>query len=496
MKYLSLKEFIDVKESDNLDLFLKYKKIYNVKKKEIEDFYSFSKELYNYGKTDIDGWFLFTDTFVVPDFDVLLFLSNYVINIDLKHEADMETLNNNVSVKFKKQNRIFRILGKPSENFVYVTSTNSLFYFDLEKSEFKKSTFSELDSKIHESKINYKNCISELKHSDFLINPWADPEKLNNKQYWLNYEQQQAAEQIINPGIHGVSGEAGTGKTLIAVDVMVKMSKEKHILFIVPGIVNEQKQNWASHFPNIDIISAKDVANSDLNKYNMIVVDESQRLHSYGRNILMTWGNQNFCDKTIIFFFHVGQTLGRKEAGQLMNSVLQTAEKDEKGKYITLKYKVRSNPAISYFSKNVMDLGKSAPANISMEDYMSHIDLKYFSNVHDAKKWIRNLKDEGYEFLTPTSDNRRIASSDKFNDIKSINTHHSLGEEMDKVVTYIDESLIYKEGKLAKNNMEYYFIDNELYVNLTRARDRLALAIINNPEVYSKILEKVYKLSI
>lgn len=81
---------------------------------------------------------------------------------------------------------------------------------------------------------------------------------------------------------------------------------------------------------------------------------------------------------------------------------------------------------------------------------MSHIDLKYFSNVNDAKKWIRNLKDEGYEFLTPTSDNRVIASSDNFNDIKSINTHHSLGEEMDEVVTYIDESLVYKKVKLEK----------------------------------------------
>ena len=497
MSYVSLKELIAVKDSKNLSQFLNYKKIFPKVVHEITDFCCFAKTFYseNKGEQDIDGWFLGTDLQVVPDFDVLLFLDDFTLNIDLKHQTPVGNFEK-ISKKFKQQSRIFRILKKPVYNFVFIAETELLYYFDSQSETFSLYGFDELFKLIFNHKILLENAVSKLTPAEFLINPWKDKDDTINKRYWLSNDQQKIGDQIINHGIYGVTGEAGTGKTLIAIDVMIRMALNNRILFIVPGDVDLEKREWALHFENIQIVPAKNVTQMDLDQYQMILVDEAQRLFDTTRNALIVWANTNYTQKTIIFLFHVDQTLGPKDSGMLLENFIKTIEIDGKGSYFKLTSNMRSNAAITYFVRHSFNLKNSAPKKITTEEYRRHIKLKYFANNLDAKKWIDNQIQLGYVFLSPTGDKYKVASSDKFQDISTINTHHVIGGEMDNVVTYIDDFLQYtRQGRLVDKSNDYYFLDHEVYVNLTRARNKLALAIINNPDLYKAIIEVVYKLS-
>ncbi|WP_349516131.1 hypothetical protein [Leuconostoc suionicum] len=65
---------------------------------------------------------------------------------------------------------------------------------------------------------------------------------------------------------------------------------------------------------------------------------------------------------------------------------------------------------------------------------------------------------------------------------------------MDNVVTYMDDFIEYSQkGIIESKSREYYYLDHEIYVNLTRARNKLALAIINNPDLYKGIMDIIYK---
>ncbi|WP_273720237.1 PhoH family protein [Leuconostoc mesenteroides] len=244
MSYVSLKEFIDVKEAGNLSQFLNYKKIFPKITHETDDFYHFAKMFYCTNKhlSDIDGWFLGTDLTVIPDFDILLFLDSFILNIDLKRQITNDDLTNYVSKKFKQQSRIFRVLNKTVYNLVFVVEDNSLYHFDPSTEIFSTYSFEDLFQLILSSNILFENKIEQLTPSEFLINPWKDKDDFIHQRYWLSNTQQKISDSIICSGIYGVTGEAGTGKTLIACDVMRKMSNDKRILFVVPGDVDSEKK--------------------------------------------------------------------------------------------------------------------------------------------------------------------------------------------------------------------------------------------------------------
>lgn len=494
--FVSLKEFIAVKQANSLDQFLKYKNISLRIDHEKEDFFDFCQEFYkkNPDSKDIDGWFLNTDLYVLPDFDVLLFLEDFTINIDLKRQINHP---HDICKKFKKQSRFFRMLDKINVyNIVFDVSNKSLQLFNKEKDSLEPFSFEELSKLIKNSTITYKNKIKQINPSKYLINPWKDLQNFSQKKYWLTKEQEEISIKLEKHGINGVSGEAGTGKTLIACDFMRRMNSTKKVLFIVPGEIDSDKNNWISSFNNIEISTAKNVSADLLELFDIIVVDEAQRIFRPTREILITWGEKNRFDKSIVFLFHEKQALGPKDSGNLIYNYLETIEKDKKGHLYYLSKNIRSNPAIYYFVRNLFDLKKKPPINITTEDYHNHIDLKYFDNEKDALIWIEKYSNKkGYKFLIPTSDNRKEASSDKFKNLSNkTNTHHFIGNEDNNVISYIDELLVYDSCSLKSISKEYYYLDNETYVNLTRARNKLALAVINNPDVYKGILDVIYKL--
>lgn len=492
MNSFTLREYESVsKDSQLLEDALKYHEM-NPKKLEKEDFRLFSQLMLPnlHENEDFGGWFLGTDLLIVPDFDVVLNLEAGIINLDLKHENGNQKLAE-IEKKFVAQNRMFRILNCKAINLVFLADSEKLLQY--KDSIFTEVSFSRLAQFIRCNQIIYQNKLKDLDSQDYLIAPLQNIEKFLEGRYWLTEKQQSIVNNISTCGIYGIEGAAGTGKTLIAYDFIRRYGNQKKILLIFSGNLRKEHEKLASKFEKVEFISAKDVTEDILNEFEVVIVDESQRLHGWVRQIIAPWARTHSSDKSIVFLYDVNQALGPKDAGVLMSNLCRTFEKDGVGSVYKLRKGMRSNPYIEAFVRNVFSLDKKPTKDISLEKMKSRIDVRYFASAEMAIPWIQTQINNGYVFITPTGDNRNPASADQFMNLKSINTHEIIGGEIDKVVTYIDNAVKYNnKGKLVKVGTEYYFNDTECYVNMSRAKKKLKLAIIKSPDIYKAITEVVF----
>lgn len=486
-----------VDDDERLKASLQYHRM-NPKKIELKDFKLFSNLVSKLLKEeeDIGGWYLGTDLQVVPDFDVLWYGENYVLNIDLKDEWHDDT-SNKVIKKFDQQTRIFRLLSKSVRHFAFDASTESLYEYN--NSELINREFTDLVDFMQKNKTyDSKNLIDDLELADYLVSPLNDVKKFLDEKYFLTQDQKCIEDKCLKPGVFGIKGIAGSGKSLIAYDIAKKLNNDKkNVLFIFSGTLREGHSKLNNAFDFVNFVRAKDVPLIDLNDYDFCLVDEAQRLYTTCRKQIVMWVEGSVDSKTVIFFYDVQQTLSYRDSGQLTNSICESFAKRNKGQIFTLTNGLRSNPSIHAFIRQLFDLSKIRPNNVGIEDLFTCIDIKYFKVKKNAFNWISDKINEGFKFIVPTPSSYNASSADEFEqiNIKFENTHHTIGEEYDNVVTYIDENVKYTERGILEVNgrSEYYNIDNEFYVNMSRAKKHLSLAIIGNDDLYKAIMNVIMK---
>lgn len=497
----SLREYVSLFEitpDDNarktLDRSLKYHHM-DIKECEKEDFYLLAKLLLEKldSSVDINGWFLGTDLPVVPDFDVLICLKDNIVNIDLKHE-DGEKKFKKIKNKFDKQKNIINGIGKNIINIVFCADTKTLYKYD---TDFKKIDFNELIRIIQEDDICLSNALEMIDSKNYLISPLKDIDRFKRGEYWLSDQQYEIRNQLFNPGLYGIEGGPGTGKTLIIYDYIRKYDKDKKILLVFGGKIRDEQISLQNIFKNAKLVSAKYVANnpSILNEYDAILIDESQRLHKNTRSEIISWIPKNYSNKVIAFFYDVDQKLGPDDFGKAIQRMFNTLKTENCCTVFKLTKNFRTNPVITAFVTNLFDLSKKPNSSISIEKMMKHVEVKFFKDYNSAIPWINDQKNNGYVFIKTTGDINKETTSDNFNGITDYNIHNVIGGEYEKVVTYIDLEIAYNNrGKLIKSGNEFYFNDRELYVNLTRAKEKLKIAIINNYDVYDGLMDVVFGL--
>ena len=78
-------------------------------------------------------------------------------------------------------------------------------------------------------------------------------------------------------------------------------------------------------------------------------------------------------------------------------------------------------------------------------------------------------------------------------DTEEDTSHKIIGQEFDNIIILIDEEFKYGEdGLLYYNSPAYYSVRDMLFQNLTRARKKIHVVIVNNPSILDrcvKILE-------
>ncbi|EOJ20340.1 DNA/RNA helicase domain-containing protein [Enterococcus faecalis] len=501
MKGFTLKEFVSVykEATNNIEFTLKYHQM-KAREHELEDYYILCEEIIKEidDDIDIDGWYLGTDIKVVPDFDILRYTDKVITNIELKHSTFDCTDQQRLKRKFKSQKHILQLFGIKFNNFIFFSENKELYKYLIEEDCFEKITIEKFIELIDINSPSQENKINKLTPKEYLISPLEDIEKFFNGVYYLTQQQQKIVDEIINKnGIFGVTGIPGSGKTLVAYDLLRRIDTKCEALMIFCGKIRKQHEEMERKFNNVHFVSAKDVNEEILNIYDYIIIDEAQRMYRAKFNLIRSWGEKNKQSKKTVFFFDCDQTLSPKDIGNMLKNYFQTLENDGKGTYLKLSGNIRSNKYIASFVKQLQNLNKEPKKDIDILKLREKIEVRFFKSADLAKPWIKSLQSRGYTFIAPTGDNYNAASADSFYDVDHTNTHNIIGSEMDYIVTYIDNNIEYtSQGILTKSNQEYYFLEKEIYVNISRAREKLALAIIGNYDVYSAIIEVIFQFKI
>jgi hypothetical protein len=116
-----------------------------------------------------------------------------------------------------------------------------------------------------------------------------------------------------------------------------------------------------------------------------------------------------------------------------------------------------------------------------------HVSVNYAGTIDEARSIVKYFRDKGYVFI-----NANRYPDDPFKDLEeSFRYRHVAGREYNSVVMLMDRSFSYDdEGNLTgipEPDPEHPY-PNLFYSDITRVRERLALVILDAPELLDRIL--------
>ena len=279
--------------------------------KTIVDIFLFRKaDLSVYG-----GWFYsFTIPQIGKEFDLLRIGENTIINLELKNQfVDLKKIE-----KQLKQNRYYLShLKKTVHSFTVIRDDNKKLRVYKFEDSLKNSSFKELIEKIQEDSFYLDSDIEDLfDPCYYLVSPISTPDRFLKHEYFLNNQQLDIKRSIMNSDpdnrLFGIKGSAGTGKTLLLYDIAFTYGKTKKTCIIHSGLLPEDYNCLNIRMDYISLIEEKSIKADILKQFDVICVDETQRLNSaLIDSILEIVRNHN--NKICIFSYDFAQTLSKSE---------------------------------------------------------------------------------------------------------------------------------------------------------------------------------------
>lgn len=490
MKPVNLLSLVNAKndlQQSVFDLFLSNFEI-KMNQDELDDLGSLVNQIETYSPIlyIFDRFYVgFTIKQISKQFDLLRFGENSIINIELKKESTMD--------KIKKQlirNKYYlSFLEKKIFNFTYVSENKKLFYLD-ENEELEQTNFDFLITKLKDQKLELIEDIDKLfDPSNYLVSPFNSTEAFISGGYFLTDHQEAIKDKILKlkpktgPNFVSIQGAAGTGKTLLTYDIAKEyINNSKNVIIFHCGNLNHGQNVLCTKYCWV-IAPIKSIESYDLTNYDLIIIDEIQRIRKPQLN--------NFLDKVkstnakCIFAYDPKQCLSRKE---IQSHIPQYIEEKVSPAIFVLTEKIRTNKEIASFIKNLFDLSKRN----SNQKY-SNVNVQYFSNADDAKECINMFTKKNWKIINYTPSQYDIYPYDEYQNNSNATAHEVIGQEYDNVVAVIDKYFYYnEEGLLSTKGFKItpcYYLTGMLFQILTRARKKISLIIINNEIILNQCLK-------
>lgn len=484
MKSINLLSLSQAHDSISSDQFLDLKRYYNIeiKNAEIEEVKALLESL----RALITNPCLF-DGFLVgykipqigKEFDLLKVNRDAVINIELKRTSTPE--------KIKKQlirNRYYlSFIGKEIYAITFSSDTGHLYALNQDDELVGISSLQLCDLLEKYGTELKENIDSLFNPSDYLVSPFNSTEKFLSDKYFLTHQQEDFKSQITklifnatNSCFISVVGAAGTGKTLLVYDIAKLLSEAgKNVLLVHCGQLN------SGHLTMIgrgwEIIEVKNLASHDLSKHNTIIIDEVQRIYAHQLDDLITKVTTN--KQSCIFSYDRLQTLATWEKGND-----EKIEKINNLHSFELSEKIRTNKEIASFIKMLFNNNRKVDFRNA-----GNIELNYFKNLDDAKKYLLFLDREEWEILRFTPSRHNKEYHQQYSSYYHQSAHRVIGQEFDNVVVTIDRHFEYHvNGNLIYSGYGYYNALKMLFQNITRTRKKLKLIIIDNEALLKKCI--------
>jgi DNA replication protein DnaC len=482
---MSLTQAFDTLEATDYKNFLTYYGI-KIKNGEVNDLKSLIKKLNN--EEQIENIFnQFYVSFEIPqigkEFDLLRFEENSIINIELKSSSTEDTI-----LKQLKRNKYYlNFIAERIYNFTFVSSENKLYRLN-SNDELEEADFVCLTNLLCKQKLrDIKNINKLFNPSHYLVSPFNSTKKFVKDKYFLTQQQELVKTEITKAlldnstaNFFAVTGGAGTGKTLLTYDIAKKtISDKKKVLIIHCGTLNDGQNILNSQY-NWKIIAIKHYSNYKLSNYDLIIIDEAQRIYppqlkDIVRKIQTINGN-------CMFSYDQSQTLHISEYSNDINQKINDITSIMPHK---LSKKIRTNKEIALFIQRLFD--KTNNHSLSNKD---NITLSYFNNDNNAKEFLEVLSEQNWNVILFTPSQCYPESHTEYSSLNTANSHKVIGQEFDNVAVVLDEHFSYNKenGKLIYTNKIYYDPVKMLFQNVTRTRKKLHIVIINNNKMLARCL--------
>ena len=324
---------------------------------------------------------------------------------------------------------------------------------------------------------------------NYLVSPFNSTEDFIKGKYFLTDQQINIKKDILNlieePNFKfiAIEGVAGTGKTLLTYDIAKDLKNNlKKVIIFHCGKINHGQIKLVKDY-KWNIIEIKDYKDYNVKDYDLVIIDEVQRIYKDQLNSLINDIKES--DGKCIFSFDGLQCLRDKEIDNHIPKYIEDKVSPNKFK---LTKKIRTNKEIASFIKSLLDLNKE---NLNIK--YNNISVQYFSNYKDAINYKKMLtKKNVWKAIEYTPSNYYYYPYNRYQDGLCYNAHEVIGQEYDNVIAVMDETFYYRDdGLLTVNINTYYHMTKMLFQILTRARKKICIIIINNQdllEICMKIL--------
>jgi len=470
---------------------------YNILKKQeincLQLFCNIMKQ-YDWSANDFDGYYVgYKIEQIGKEFDLLRFGKENIINIEFKSKLN----------DFSQKEKYDKILEQMKKNYYYLkflTNNIEIFTYIEEDGFYKYNCISDcvintaadyVTTKIKNQEVDYEfDPDKRFIPSNYLISPFNSTDKFINTEYFLTLAQQDIKKEILNNWksksntYFCISAGAGTGKTLLLYDIAKELqSEDKHVKIVHCGKLNEGHLKLNSKY-NWHISPIKNITNDTidmLDDCDYILVDEAQRIWENQLRMLIAKSTEKHIP--MLFNYDTRQYLRSGETCDICEFI-KINYKEIYCTKKTLTNKIRTNKNMASFIKNMFNLGASKD-NSSYEC----VSIDFFNSFGDLRKYISFQKDAGWKVISYSTSQYNHEPYNRFKLVSTTSAHDVIGQEFSKVLVIMDENFNYDESGKLLTTPSYYSARGMLYQMVTRVVDELKIVVLNNPELYVKLLE-------
>lgn len=482
-KAINLLSLVQAQKGLSQDAFEKYVTHYRIeiRSNEINDLYSLTEQLRAFGPDDrlFDRYYVgYRIPQIGKEFDLLRFGDNYNVNIELKADCELEKmqrqlLRNRYYLSYLETDLICISYSSLTQQFFLLSGKGTL-------EQIKGETVRDL---LAGQAIEEKTSIDhKFNPAAYLVSPFNSPAKFMQRQYFLTSQQEGVKRQITallesnaSSVFVSLTGAAGTGKTLLAYDIVADLIRSGRI----PLVVHCGKLNEGHHAlinAGWNIISIRDMWRHQLSNFGPILLDEAQRIRpaQFSSLVSQVKSHRGQC----IFSYDRSQTLDDHETRNDIGAQI-AAIPGVSG--FSLSEKIRTNKEIANFIKSFVNSYRG----LKVKD-TGNIELIYFSNPADANHHLASLDAAKWKVIKFTPSQYNSEHHETYSVGIQATSHDVIGQEYDGVAVMVDQFFSYNnEGNLVYTGRAYYQPAKMLFQNMTRARSRLQLIIINNSRMLS-----------
>lgn len=418
------------------------------------------------------------------EFDLIQIKDEHIVNIELKSGA----VSDEMIKKQLIQNRYYlSVLTRPIYSYTYISSENRLVRLT-NHDHIVEADWESLCDILGRDSRDYQGDIEELfKAEYYLISPLTDPVKFLNKEYFLTSQQRDIRRQILrkiraeHSGYFLFTGLPGTGKTLLLYDIAMGLSDRRKVCMIHCSEAGKKWEILHERLHRIDFLSDSrllDDGKDIFAEYSAVLVDEAHLLSVEKlRFILKSAG-----DRPVIFSSDSEDMISPYE---LDRSNLHVIEELPGIQIFRLTNRIRTNTELSSFIQNIMHI----PAGRRLKEY-PHIEVVYANDDGEAANLLEDYRGRGYCYKADGGNSYGSRNADNNPNGDDRNVEPSGG--VDNLVVVMDDGYYYdEEGYLRsqKTEGEGEVSDvRSLFHYLNQAKERLAIVVKGNPEVYAGLM--------